>query len=90
VEDTDWTLEMLREEGFSEEIIHLVDLLTHDPEKQTYEQYIEGIKDSPRAVKVKRADLRHNSNITRMKGLKERDFKRLAKYHKAYEKLRYK
>ena len=34
------------------------------------------------------ADLRHNSDIHRMKGLRDKDFDRLKKYHHAYSYLR--
>jgi hypothetical protein len=50
--------------------------------------YIKIIAMNPDARKVKMADLRHNSDIMRMKGLREKDFKRLEKYHVAYEYLK--
>jgi len=38
---------------------------------------------------IKLADLRHNSDIMRMKGLSKKDFDRLEKYHRAYAYLSY-
>lgn len=37
-----------------------------------------------RAIKVKIADLRHNSDITRLKGVTDKDLERIAKYHRSY------
>ena len=83
VEDTGWTLEDLRTAGFSERVVAGVDLLTHDP-NVSYEDYILNISKFEDASHVKMADLRHNSKITRMKGLTKKDLKRLEKYHEAY------
>jgi (p)ppGpp synthase/HD superfamily hydrolase len=91
LEDTDWTPEMLREEGFSHyDIVIPLMLLTHYDEDETYEDYIKRIRNSNHkmSIRIKMADLRHNSDIHRMKGLREKDFARLEKYHKAYAYLR--
>ena len=61
VEDTKYTFEDLEEEGFSEEVISTLRLLTHD--KQTpYMEYIERICKSGNkaAINVKLNDLKHN------------------------------
>lgn len=83
VEDTDTTLDDLIKLGFRPRIIIAVDLLTHRKETP-YEEYIRAIflNDDARAVKIE--DLKDNSNITRLKGLRQKDFDRLEKYHKAY------
>jgi len=39
------------------------------------------------AIKVKMADLRHNSDIRRLKGVTEKDIARVAKYHQFYLEL---
>ena len=36
------------------------------------------------SILVKLADLRHNSDIRRLKGLTEKDFTRMQKYHRMY------
>lgn len=87
IEDTHWTLDDLLKEGFSHQIVSVIGLLTHDKEME-YMEYIEEISISPIARAIKLADLRHNSDIHRMKGLAEKDFIRLEKYHKAYAYLR--
>lgn len=89
VEDTDehseinYTFAKLTELGFSDQVIGELHLLTHNPETP-YDKYIKAIAVSPRAKKVKKADLEHNTMIARLKGLREKDFERLEKYHKAY------
>ena len=87
VEDTPWTLELLREEGFNGTIITALQYLTKDPEVP-YDSYINSISTHTIATAVKLRDLEHNSKITRLKGLRKKDFERLAKYHRAYTYLK--
>lgn len=84
VEDTDWEFEDLEKKGFGLSIIVPLKLLTHDNVAQTYEEYIEAISTNEDARAVKLADLKDNSQITRLKGLTKADFARVEKYHKAY------
>lgn len=86
VEDTYWTLQMLREEGFSERVVNAVACLTHDP-NVSYDDYIKIISTNQDARLVKLADLRHNSDVTRLKGLKKSDMERLEKYCRSYTYL---
>lgn len=83
VEDTIWTIEKLRNNGFTEDTLIALDILTHK-EENTYETYIQMISHNSIAKAVKLKDLEHNSRITRLKGLRKKDFDRLEKYHKAY------
>lgn len=86
VEDTDWTYEMLRNLGFSERTIDILKLVTF-PDGCDDIQYMEQIKRialDPSAKKIKKKDLRHNSDITRLKGLRKKDTDRLEKYSRAY------
>ena len=87
VEDTPWTLEGLQEAGFSHRVVRGVETLTHD-HSVSYDDYIKKIALYNDARKVKLADLRHNSDIMRMKGLSKRDFDRLEKYHRSYAYLK--
>ena len=65
VEDTDYTLEDLKELGFSPQVLEAVALLT--PEKEVpYLDYVNRLKDNPIAKAVKLADLEHNSDMTRL------------------------
>jgi (p)ppGpp synthase/HD superfamily hydrolase len=87
VEDCpDWSVEELIRMGFSKRITDAVDLLTLRT-GQYYEAYIKAIALNNDARLVKLADLRDNSQITRMKGLTAKDFSRLEKYHQSYAYL---
>jgi len=81
-----WTVERLREEGFSEKVIHSITLLTHES-YISYETYISELANDSIAREVKKSDLRHNSQVSRLKGLREKDFARLEKYSRAYHTL---
>jgi len=87
VEDTDTTYEYLREMGMTERIIEGVRALTKIP-GETTDEYKAKIKSSKDAILVKMADLRHNSDIRRLKGVTEKDVKRIEKYHKFYLELK--
>lgn len=83
VEDTDVTYQQLREMGFSERVITGIRAMTKVP-GETNDEYMERIKANPDAIRCKLADLRHNSDIRRLKGVTEKDVKRIAKYHAMY------
>lgn len=83
VEDTDYTPKKLIELGFSNEVVTWVDILTHK-QTDTYDIYIKSISLSKIATAIKLADLRHNSDILRMKGLRKKDFDRIEKYHRSF------
>lgn len=87
IEDSDYTIQDLRHEGFEEEILNSLKLLTKNDKKVTYEDYIKKIKTNPIATKIKIADLEDNMNLTRMKSLKETDLLRFKKYSWAWHFL---
>jgi (p)ppGpp synthase/HD superfamily hydrolase len=87
VEDTKVTYKDLRDEGMSERIISALKCLTKQP-GQTLEEYKEVIFSNTDAMKVKMADLRHNSDIRRLKGVTEKDLARMAKYHLFYLEIK--
>ena len=86
VEDTPVTLDQLCQEGFSEEVLSAVRLLTHEP-SVPYEDYVRNLSVNPIAREVKLADLEDNSDIRRMKGVDEKAVARLRKYLMAYRFL---
>ena len=61
-------------------------LLTHD-KNISYFDYIKAIKSNELAKKIKLADLKHNSDLNRLKLITAKDQKRLNKYKKAIEIL---
>jgi (p)ppGpp synthase/HD superfamily hydrolase len=65
LEDTSYTLNDLTNEGFSEEVLEAVVLLTREPQIP-YMDYVRRLKSNPIARKVKLADLAHNSDETRL------------------------
>src|SRR5258708_14260514 len=83
VEDCDWTLEQLRDKGFSEEVLQAVDCLTHR-NGEAYEEFIKRAQENPIARQVKIADLEDNMNIERIVEITEKDLERLAKYHRSW------
>ncbi len=92
VEDSDWTLDMLRSEGFSEEIVAAVDALSRRVDdkgkKEKYEAFVLRACANPIARKVKEADLLDNMDMTRLPEVGPDELKRLAKYHRALVTLR--
>ena len=87
VEDSNITLEDLRAHGFSENVMEALSLLTHDDSVE-YMDYIEKIKSNPLAVKVKLADLRHNSDVTRLDIIDDKASARIEKYNAAMSALK--
>ena len=86
IEDTDMTFEQLQAEGFTPEIIAALRLMTHE-EGVPYMDYVSEIKKNPIAAKVKLADLKHNSDFTRLDQIDEKALIRAKKYQKAIELL---
>lgn len=86
VEDTDYTLNDLQNMGFGKDVIDALALLTHDPDVP-YMDYVSKIKENPIAKAVKLADLKHNSDISRVDVVDEKVLKRREKYQKALQLL---
>ena len=87
IEDTAWTLDQLRQVGFSEEIVQAVECLTHR-DRETYDEFIARVRTNAIACKVKLADLEDNMDMRRLCTLMEKDAERLHKYHRAWLALR--
>lgn len=86
IEDTSITLEDLKEKGFSDEVLDVLSLLTHDDDVP-YMEYIAKIKTNPIATKVKLSDLAHNMDLSRIDNVTDKDLERIEKYKKAKELL---
>jgi (p)ppGpp synthase/HD superfamily hydrolase len=86
VEDSDWTLESLRAEGFPSDVVEAVGRLTRRPD-ESYEAFIERAKANVMAVTVKAADLRHNLDLSRISCLTKSDMERIRKYQRALSAL---
>lgn len=80
------TYQCLREVGMSERIIEGIRCLTKLP-GETYEEYKAKVKSNLDAVLVKMQDLRHNSDLRRLKGITPKDIERTVKYMQFYHEL---
>lgn len=82
VEDTDVTLEQLDMTGFPQEVLDALRVLTHSSGVD-YFKYIEEIGKNEIAIDVKLADLEHNSDLSRLDEITEKDIARVEKYKKS-------
>jgi ABC-type taurine transport system substrate-binding protein len=81
------TYKDLRDAGISERVIAGIKALTKVP-GQTYDEYKEGVFANKDAMQVKMADLRHNTDIRRLKGVSEKDVARMVKYQLFYSEIK--
>lgn len=90
LEDTFKTVDdgvaVLTYHGMSDRIISGILALTKKP-GEPFDDYKERVKANPDAVRVKLCDLRHNSDIRRLKGVRAKDIERIEKYHRFYMEL---
>jgi hypothetical protein len=77
----------LHNAGFTPRVVEGIRALTKVP-GETHDEYLAKIKANRDAIRVKLPDLRHNSDIRRLKGVTEKDIKRIAKYHSMYLELK--
>lgn len=82
VEDTDYTIEDLVKMGFSKAVTDAIALMTHE-KGVDYMEYVAAIKENPIAKIVKLADLKHNSDISRLESVDQKALERREKYLKA-------
>jgi guanosine-3',5'-bis(diphosphate) 3'-pyrophosphohydrolase len=87
IEDTNTTYQDLRDAGISERVIKALQCLTKQ-RGQTYDEYKSAVVSNYDAMRVKMADLRHNTDIRRLKGVTEKDIARIAKYQTFYMELK--
>lgn len=82
VEDSAHTAEDLRAMGFPASVVDAVALMSHDP-ATSYLDYVERLRANRLARQVKLADLRHNSDLSRLGCVTDRDLARVHKYRYA-------
>lgn len=87
IEDSNWTLPMLKDVGFTDEIIKALDAVTRRRE-ESYDDFISRVERNSLAVVVKLNDLTDNMDIRRLPYLSDKDVKRLKRYLKAYKRLK--
>jgi (p)ppGpp synthase/HD superfamily hydrolase len=86
VEDSEHTLETLRELGYPEAVLEAVECVTKR-EGEDYDAFIERAATNAIARRVKIADLEDNLDLTRIKDPQERDHERMERYRKALARL---
>lgn len=86
IEDSPFTAEELLQAGLLETVATAVQILSKK-KGQDYQTYLENVKSNPLARVVKLADLKHNSDLSRLETITDKDLERLEKYKKAIDYL---
>ena len=86
VEDTNYSIEDLVNMGFDKVVTDAIALMTHADDVD-YMDYVSKMKENPIAKTVKLADLKHNSDLTRLDVIDENALIRREKYLKAIKLL---
>ena len=88
VEDSDWTFERLKEEGFEDSVIESLRCVTKYSEEEDYQEFIKRAATNKIATKVKMADIEDNLDLSRLGTLTEEDLTRIEEYKKALKYLK--
>jgi hypothetical protein len=86
IEDTDITLDYLRKQGFSEEVLSTLDAITRRS-YESYDEFISRILNNKIACYVKLADLCDNMDLSRIENPSQDDYQRIEKYRKAADRI---
>ncbi len=87
VEDTHWTFEALRAEGFSETVLAGVDAVT-ERDGEDYEAFVLRAASNPIGRRVKLADITDNMDLSRITHPTVKDLERIEKYRRAVKVIR--
>lgn len=87
VEDTPWTFEDLKREGFPDEVLQALECVTKR-EGESYDDFVKRSASNAVARRVKLADLEDNMDVRRLKVGTQKDFERIAKYVSAWRYLK--
>jgi (p)ppGpp synthase/HD superfamily hydrolase len=80
----EWFFDRLRGESFSNRIIDALQSVTKR-EAEDYDNFVRRSAANPICRRVKLADLRDNSDLSRIAAPTERDWQRIAKYRRAID-----
>jgi (p)ppGpp synthase/HD superfamily hydrolase len=86
IEDSEMTEQDLLNEGIPTNVVDAVTCITKGS-SEDYDDFISRVSKNDLASKIKIVDIEDNINILRLKTLSEKDFKRIVKYHRAWNKL---
>ncbi len=91
IEDTDVTIEDLRSRGFDEFLLEALDCVTKPKQGYDEKMYYKRIKENELAKEVKLADLKHNSDMSRIpSGISEAEYKKwVVRKEKYLEHIRF-
>ncbi|KIP91853.1 HD domain-containing protein [Pseudomonas fluorescens] len=87
VEDCGVSLDDLRGEGFSEEVLAAIAAVSKVP-GESYDDFVDRAAQNPIGRVVKLADLEENSDISRIASPSWEDLERVEKYRRAIARLR--
>ena len=86
IEDSDYTVEALLNNGIPYDVVTAVECLTK-VDGESYEGFVARAAKNKLAAKVKKADIEDNINVLRLKTLEQKDLDRVSKYHAAWHTL---
>lgn len=86
VEDSDIKLEDLRREGFSDEIVNIIDCLTKR-KGEKYEDFISRVLTNETACRIKLSDINDNMDVTRLQCYSDGDLERIERYKVAKRRI---
>jgi (p)ppGpp synthase/HD superfamily hydrolase len=86
IEDTEITLDYLKNEGFTVDVLSVLDAVTRRND-ETYEEFINRIIKNKMACYVKLADLRDNMDLSRIDNPTKKDYERIEKYREAERRI---
>lgn len=86
IEDTDVTYSELIGAGMSARVVEGIRALTK-MRGESYLEYKQRVLQNRDAMLVKLCDLRHNTDIRRLKGITDKDVARIAKYHEFWVEI---
>jgi (p)ppGpp synthase/HD superfamily hydrolase len=86
IEDSEFTMDDIKAFGFNKDVTDAVAILTRNS-SMNYDEYLQVIRANKIALKVKIADITHNSDLTRLKKITKNDLDRTKKYKKALKFL---
>lgn len=88
LEDSSLTAADLLAAGLPDGVVEAIQVLTHeDGNEEAYLDYIRTVAENTMAAAVKKEDLKHNMDMSRIPDPTEKDRKRCAKYEKALQLL---
>ena len=86
VEDTNITLQDLKDRGYSDYIVNSIDCLSKR-DGESYDKFVERTMTDTMASYVKLADLEDNMDLSRLKTVTEKDKARHKKYKKVHARI---